>query len=250
MSGYKGAKCGQFFYGERDDGLFIQATGSLAQLSWPRLSLLPGLASRIDLRADVVTGAYESEIAAEAATLSERARQSTPHPWKIRYINGYGAGDTTYLGSFSSLSFARVYDKAKESGEDRYRNTWRYEVVYRKESARRVYDTLRQTSTPGAIISSTIHDYFTKRGVRPYYTPSGADPVEMPQREETPHERKLAYLRTAMQSLCYDLGRAGYSRQVLLALPLESLLNRLQAPADMVQLLKAYLDEQRKKEVK
>jgi len=119
--------------------------------------------TRVDVQATVWYTMYIPGVAEELANRVEAVRQGRQQP-RVTWINGKGAGDTTYIGAPASDKRIRIYDKYKESGgDDDYRWAWRYEVQYRstyaKEVLKRIADKLEVDEAIAGIINSEFAPY-------------------------------------------------------------------------------------------
>src|ERR1044072_2340907 len=135
LYGYGGLKCGKVFFGSRVDSIVLQCSGDAARKYWRTVAETFPRISRVDLAVDCRIDPWDPDSLRFAARDSVEHRTKAQHPWKIRFIDGKGAGDTCYLGSFNSDHFMRIYDKYAESGKEEYKDTIRYELVLRRQNA-------------------------------------------------------------------------------------------------------------------
>lgn len=223
LYGYSGTKIGQLFFGTGKSGSIVQVSGNLADKLWVQLSGNNGKCTRIDLRVDVLLGIDTPTLALRHAEESRVYRDANKKNWKIRYIDGYGAGDTTYTGSFQSLSFGRVYDKWRESKLDQYRNVWRYEVVYRKDYANSIFTQLQNASSWRKSSGDTIHQYFSSRGIVPLYNVIEPNAL-VPTSQEIPADSKrLQWLEDTVKPMIQGLAARGHFDAVKRIIDLETL---------------------------
>lgn len=165
--GYRGWQCGRVFFGERDDGYLLRATGPTADTVSFSLPSADLSIARIDLAVTVWFDQPAMMIAKEAhaaASVSRETRQ-TPGRMKIRLQDGTGDGDTLYLGSRKSAVFGRVYDKGKASNEEYYRNSWRWELQIANKTADRVYAEIERQEDQKGSIAASVTGWFQARGV-------------------------------------------------------------------------------------
>lgn len=164
--GYRGWVSGQIQIGERHDGLYFRASGEAAEHVWKEAVELGYRASRIDLAATVWYDRPRPEIAREAyAAVTSAVHRAGRPPSGGLYLNAAG-GSTCYVGSRSSEKYGRIYDKGAESGSTDYRNSWRYELEVKGESAWGTAKDLSQISDYRRHISEWVAGYFAPRGVR------------------------------------------------------------------------------------
>lgn len=136
FQGYKGAAWATAAAGKRDDGCILQISGPAAHNPYALDVGCSGV-PRLDI-ACTVWGLPSPEAQPRKVALeSLKARMGAQgRPWEIRHIDGFGNGDTCYLGSRTSETFIRIYDKERESpNEAAYKGAVRYEVEFKGRTA-------------------------------------------------------------------------------------------------------------------
>jgi DNA relaxase NicK len=221
--GYRGWVSGQIQIGERHDGLYFRASGEAAEHVWKEATELGYRASRIDLAATVWYDRARQEVAREAyaASTSVVHRAGRP-PSGGLYLNASG-GSTCYVGSRSSEKYGRIYDKAAESGSADYRNSWRYELELKGDSAAVTAVQLSKKSDYRRVISEYVAGYFAPRGVRIDW--HGVEPNDLPDPTGrlSDDDSRLAWLASAVAPAVRQLSsRIGLS-ELLGALGLSGL---------------------------
>lgn len=96
------------------------------------------------------------------------------------HITSNPKGDTLNVNKRSSDTYARLYDKASESGEGVPRTRWRYEVEHKRSVARRVAAMLDGCESLEVSARSVVFDYFDARGVAPIFTKAGQSETQSP----------------------------------------------------------------------
>jgi hypothetical protein len=197
MIGYTGWKLGQLFVGRNEQGAMIQASGSLAQAIC-ELALCPDNVSRMDIQATVWLDAYDSQVARSAAKEAQGSfigrRGRTP---RIRHIDGYGGGDTAYIGTRGKNAVViRIYDKEKESGCEEFASAWRYEAELTDGYARDCYYECIGAGFGEPMIARLLTGYCLMRGVT-LALPGESKPFDRRSipKVATTNERRLAWLR-------------------------------------------------------
>jgi DNA relaxase NicK len=223
LYGYSGTKVGGLFFGVGNQGSIVQVSGSLADTLWTSLDAPDAKCTRLDMQVTVLLGTDAPTIALRAAEDSRRLRDTLTKKWNIRYIDGYGKGDTTYIGSMQSLSFARVYDKMRESRSPEYVNTWRYEVVFRKDYAQSIWKQLLTQGNYRNTIICTTYAYLTGRGVNPLYDTNQDDPIKPTAPERTADSRRLQWLEDTVKPLLGGLASRGLLDAAIKALAINEL---------------------------
>jgi Replication initiation factor len=222
--GYIGWQSGQLSWGERFDGSILRVSGELAQRYWEQGLPIGHNVSRLDIAVDVWWGIDPDTMIAEhnVATLDARMLAKS-RPWRVACVNGFGDGDTLYIGSRKSVEFVRIYNKEKESrGEDEYRGCTRYEVEYHDESARAlVYRSGARRGGSGWLlgeVSSILH----RRGVGVLASLLASEPINPPHRRvATSDERKIDWLRTQVAPTVRSLLTRHDAAVILTALGLD-----------------------------
>lgn len=217
--GYSGAACPHICAGTREDGHIFQASGAAADdarglgLPWDNVP-------RVDV---AVTVWYETDM---AATIAHHARISRRFSagkgatgWKVTHIDGGEDGDTTYIGSRSSDTFIRVYDKWRESqrSED-YTYAIRYELECKGDAAAQVWAAAHRTAPGREYLAGLVRAVGAARGV---FLPELPEAVAVPppavRTVRTDTERRLAWLRNQVAPSVAKLLTAGVSRDTILA---------------------------------
>lgn len=153
---------------ETKNRVMIKVSGDLAGAHAAYLASIgveQGVAvTRVDLQATIWYTMYIPGVADELADRVAAVRQGRQQP-RVTYINGKGAGDTTYIGAPSSDKRIRIYDKYKESGgDDDYRWAWRYEVQYRSSYGQQVLKQIAEGINIDEIIAGIINAEFEPYG--------------------------------------------------------------------------------------
>jgi hypothetical protein len=216
--GYVGWSAGQIDWGERLDGSIIRVSGDLAGHYWSDNLPIGHNVSRLDVAVDVWWGEDPDTYIALHNVETLDARVLAAHRrWRVACVNGYGDGDTLYIGSRTSNEFVRIYNKYKESKcDERYKGCTRYEVEYHNESAAALVHRggVRRSSSSFLLgeVSSLLH----RRGVGVLSSLLASEPTSAPTRRiVTPDERKLDWLRTGVSPTVRHL-LTRYSREDIL----------------------------------
>lgn len=165
--GYRGWKQGAVIYGERSTDFMARATGPAADSLARTLVGTRMHVARLDVAAtvwfDEDRPGYARQFAAAAAVARENGtmRPNT----HIRHVNGFGGGDTAYIGSAKSERLLRVYDKWRESGKDEYQFAWRFEVQLRNDYALLAWKAYEQAVDREAFCKDFLAGYLTERGL-------------------------------------------------------------------------------------
>jgi DNA relaxase NicK len=197
--GYIGWQAGQLCWGERPDGAILRVSGDLADKYWTENLPIGHNVSRIDLAVDVWWHVSPDAMIAEHNVDTLDARMLTKsRPWKVACVNGFGDGDTLYIGSRTSLEFIRIYNKeAQSDGEDAYRGATRYEVEYHDEAARAIVHRGRIGRRSKSWLLGEVSSILHRRGVGALSCLLATEPIDtVTRRAPTSDEKKLDWLRT------------------------------------------------------
>jgi len=200
--GYIGWQSGQLCWGERLDGFIVKVSGELAQHYWADGMPIGHNVSRLDVAVDVWWGeAPDAVIASHNVETLDARMLAKSRPWKVACVNGYGDGDTLYIGSRKSVEFIRIYNKEKESNDEpAYRGCTRYEVEYHDESARAIVFRSGARRGSSAWLLGEVSGILHRRGVGALTSLLASEPISTPtRRAPTPDEGKLNWLRTQVQ---------------------------------------------------
>jgi len=218
--GYYGMQQGSVAWGESAQGLIIQASGASASNLLAQNLPYSGV-PRIDLQLTVWYDEHkpgEARRCADEASLfrDKRARRAV----KMRLIDGFGGGDTLYIGRRGKNSrFVRIYDKWRESGEaEEYLHAWRYELELSDSYAMVTYRELLGLGETDATVSSMVVNELARRGVTIPVT-RGEEVLPSVQRRRRPNDadRRLRWLREQVAPSLQKLVADGVSRETIAA---------------------------------
>lgn len=230
LYGYRGNHCGRCSYGRMGDRFLLQLSAELA--ADYALSVLP-VAGRVT-RLDLQVTARLSPVAGDVAALAYQARPTSrvgryAMPRYTLYQND-GGGETLYVGSPSSASRGRCYNKHAESGLEHYAGCWRWEVQLRETWAIQAAGLLPYSDDIPALVLGYVHGWFRDRGAPPPFGITVPYHPEVPPRAKTDTDRKLLWLRRAVRPSCEFLCDNGMTEEALDALGLTWLLDATSVP--------------------
>lgn len=167
FQGYVGQHTGPLFVGARQDGVLVKESGASAEELFGLVDWVGLHCSRIDLQATVRLPVYDPTIAQELRVRRARAKTDAKGKLKPRqeYIGREGNGDELRIGSRESPRYGRVYDKDKQSGDERYQRAWRFEIECKKVMAPKMVEyLLAAPGRHGAMVAALIGQ-FTDWGI-------------------------------------------------------------------------------------
>jgi DNA relaxase NicK len=179
--GYEGAQIGKVFVGTRADGTCVKATGITAHHIVNMLPSNEASVARLDLAVTVWFGQDDTMVALRAKddVLRWRGGGGLASRQLVKYIDGCGSGDTLYIGARTSHIFARIYDKGRESKDEAYRWSWRYEVEIKNRIADKAFRELNLRKWTPDSIAATVSSYFQSKGHTPPYNSLASPPVAL-----------------------------------------------------------------------
>lgn len=227
LLGYRGVYAGKLFVGQRDDGMFIRASGPLAMEAFERLYVYGLHVSRLDLQVTVWFTPSEENTGIRAERLASLYNERLPlaRQRKLTTYETNQGGYTLYIGSRTSDHYCRLYNKFAESKEELYRGAWRFEVELHNASATKCCEAL--IDHEGAIkapILATVREYYKERGVELPWAYSAEAPLSFAvDRAMTDDETSIRWLTNQVRPTVARLIKKGYTTDVLEALDLAHL---------------------------
>lgn len=178
--GYTGFESEGFFYGNREGGSIIIASGALAHLLHRSIYHVADNVSRLDLQVTVSTPIDRPNLALQAYSVLKRNPPCRVRVRHSTHITSSPKGDTLNVNKRSSETYARLYDKASESGEGPPRTRWRYEVEHKRNRAYLVAGALCGRQSGEVVAREVVYDYFDARGVAPIFARNSSSRTETP----------------------------------------------------------------------
>jgi DNA relaxase NicK len=203
--GYQYRQRGAVSIGVGSRHVLCQLSGSEAELSWRDLAGLAENVSRIDLAVTARTGDGTDSLARENYAVAQSRPRGRGKPTQLTLIQGEDRGDTLYVGARASDVRGRLYDKWRESGDDAYRDCWRWEVQYRRGYAMSALRSLTTSSDARSSITATVASWFSSRGVRAAFGVDGDPLATGDSRAASDDERWLKWARRCVQPRAREL---------------------------------------------
>jgi len=219
MLGFDGWESGGCFVGSNETMHYAQFAGKYANDAYHMIAHPKVHISRIDLQ---ITVQYDIELIKEGRYQYARAiryNKSLPahRQRKIHLYAGSDGADTVYMGAPSSDQRGRIYNKAKQSNEQSYQRSWRYETVYRNEYAGNVFRQLpTEPNKATEFILSQVTAWYLERGVSVLdVRASGENAVAPPKQPSTDVERKLRWVKKQVVPTIRKLAELGYAEELM-----------------------------------
>jgi len=222
LLGYYGRSVGGCFVGERQQDYMAQFSSHHADAVFSNIYRSDAHVSRIDIRADVTYPVMPLDIARKGYRDAIRANNELPlsRRRKLYLLVGSDGGDTLYLGSPTSESRGRLYNKEVQSKHDLFMRTWRYEVILRNNRAVRAAEILfsRGESYSGAALG-IVATWYASRGVSVRGWGGGEEiPINLARTISTDIDTRLEWLRRQVAPALRYLEEAGYTNELAEAL--------------------------------
>lgn len=217
-NGYHGYTAGAVALGGRPDGVYCRLSGEAAREHWRHVFDIAQRCTRLDVQVTVAGLPEGHNLAAQEHERVKdfRPKRGRPGEWELRLTRARGA--TLYLGSRSSQTFARLYDKSAEEERKHLGGRWRYELELKEETACKTALHLASLGAPAARCLSTVHDGFSSRGVVPIFVRSDQPIMEPYRRDQSDDDRRLAWLSGQVRDVVAGLRRRGREVDVMRAL--------------------------------
>lgn len=169
LLGHAGISAGNCFAGVGESTYYVQLTGSNAERWWKGLYRVEGHVSRLDIqctaffeRLPTTFGVDTFKIANDAA-----AGKGDKPKWTVTQNSNNKKGYSIYIGSKDSEHFAIIYNKEAESGNEHYKNAWRYEVRLKNDyGTKAAYALFSRQNNYQEAIAASVGSWFAKRGIQ------------------------------------------------------------------------------------
>lgn len=214
FKGFHGRSYPGVRFGLREDAAIIMLSGPFAALFWGQISPYRSKCTRIDLAVTVTLPLADTQVAQRAYMLGGEARARN-----LTFVSNSRGGSTTYLGSRFSETYARLYDKSAERGDEPGK-VWRYEVETKKPKSEAYLSELLRQNSPSLWIAAYVHTYFLTRGIVPLFSASNIDTAIEIEARVTSKDKQLAWLAGQVKPTVAKLIIAGFEEDARLALGL------------------------------
>lgn len=162
--GYNGKRGQHFAYGRRWDTDILQLSSHLAAEflddAWTRAHNC----SRIDLAVTVQYAQDAREEVKNAYVNGCEWNESQPNGPERTFICNSQGGSTATIGARESDLYARVYDKQRESREQRYERCVRWEVEFKGKVALDVIRRVSSCADRPSLVRDIVSTHFRRRG--------------------------------------------------------------------------------------
>ena len=177
--GYLGSQCARVRLGVCARGTMVQLSGDLAALAWDQVYPVAEDVTRVDFAVTARVAPNVDDVAlrheAEYQVWKPKGRKKA----ECEYQRWGKGGSKFVIGVRTSDYYLRVYDKERESQQERYAGAWRYELECKAGTATRLALAYADTVDRAAFCHGLVHDYCSDHGLTPVFQP-GSDRVLTP----------------------------------------------------------------------
>lgn len=214
----RGIICGNVAYMESKTHWGSEFRGSLAEAYYPNYINIQSNCTRLDLALTVWLDQYTPNLAVEfqkyAVEYHEKMGWGDTRKWPLLIHSRNG--DTVYLGSRHSDRYFRFYDKYKRSGDDFYKNAWRFELETKGDVSKILWQDIQQEGDARYIIEREVLARMDKAGVRLQEFPPTGESRKIPY-HDTPKDitSRLKWLQSQVKPALEELEARGYLEAAL-----------------------------------
>lgn len=213
--GYFGFGTKRATWGARREDVLVRLSGGLARDWWKPVAELATSVSRVDLQVTARAEPADEEVCKQAYESAKAKAEQGKSKMAVRRICGRFGEQTTYVGSRTSDTYARIYDKGIEQSTASAGNIWRWEIECKRRSASRALESARPGCDGLDTIRPTVWSYFDDRGASPEWTRLGESGRLGAGRQQTDDQRRILWLKRAVKPVVAHL-LVRYSRDELL----------------------------------
>jgi Replication initiation factor len=216
--GYDLKCCGGAWAGAREDSALVRLSGECAGQHWYQLVRHAKKITRLDLAVTVRPDPPDPRLGAWHLGQVMRWRKDRAQPFKVNYHGSPEGIQTVYLGSRTSTTYGRIYDKFAESEDDRWRDSWRYEVECKDVVATTLGRVLLGDVDRESAMRVYVHDWFRKHGVTARFPRPGGDVHAPSTRAQADDDRTLRWWDDQVAAVYARLAPKVGTRRMLSAL--------------------------------
>ena len=214
----QGVICGNVAYMESKTHWGSEFRGSLAETYYPQYINITSKCTRLDMALTVWLDTYAPNLAVEfqkyAVRYHEEMGWGETRKWPLLIHSRNG--DTVYLGSRHSDRYFRFYDKYKRTGDDFYKNAWRFELEAKGDVSRILWQDIQQEGSARHIAEREVLARMDKNGVRLNDFPPTGEARKIPY-IDTPKDvtSRLKWLQSQVKPALDELAARGYLEAAL-----------------------------------
>lgn len=227
--GYEGSYCVGAFYGEREQDTLWQFPGGVAHEAFIALAPWQERCSRIDLQVTVRYDDFNPTMVEEQYERfkSKERRETGVKARQYELISNTKGGSTLYIGSKASDWYICIYNKGAQSGEEQYKDCWRFEVRYKNRYASQVSQGLRKHISRLAEATHTHMERLIRRnGMEVRFLVDTSLQIDPPKAKvKSEIYETLTWIEKSVRPAINRLRKLGVEREAIRALGLGELLD-------------------------
>lgn len=220
--GFLGTKHGCVAAGERSDGTLREVTGGTANRYCEMVAdsyhlLRP---SRLDIAFTFRLRAHRRALASSYYATGSSSRGGRCRPRGRSLYTSTEGGETLYIGSATSDTRIRLYDKdAEQKGKEPYERCWRFELQLRRGAAQTVWAAYHNSQDRSRTLRGFCKAQCEREAILGFIDwDSDGIKLAAPERPAPELERRLEWLSKQVAPTVRDLTAQGYLPAVLRAL--------------------------------
>lgn len=222
--GYTGYAVRGLFVGARHDGAIVRASGYDAKVieKTIRENNWDARCTRLDLQVTANVGQAETDYGRRVREAIEASAggESSAKGFNIAFYKARGCDSGVTVGARSSERYARFYNKTAEQRGRVEPGLWRFEVEFKGQQARMMYQMLMSSVNGSFLALSIVKTTFEMHGVDMDWI-AETEPQELPSSyQQTDDERRLRWLERNVSRTVADLKARGLEKEVRRALDL------------------------------
>lgn len=226
--GYDGIGAGGSFAGETRGRYMVILSGERASTHFDAVYRSDANVPRIDIQATAKYDLMPHDIAQRSYDYADAHNRRLPEHRrrKLYILMGSDGGDTLYLGSPSSEARGRIYNKEKQSKDTNFANSWRYEISFKNDAAKRLAAVIAtQDDARSEYCAAYVRNWYGERGIPCAYDIDRSEVVLPPTKRAKPTlRRRLEWLYSQVAPTVRWLREEGYTEEAIAALGLSDLL--------------------------
>lgn len=221
LSTMKGRAVGRVAYAQSDTHHLVEFRGAMAQQVYQHYLPVDAKCRRLDMAYTVWLPIHDDTAARRCFYAAEAywQREGRTLGRKPPVLYRSAGGDTLYLGSRTSRRYLRIYNKWLQSGDEQYRNAWRFEIECKGDLAHIIWQRIQAGETIESIAMHEIQYMLKSWSIQlPDYEAYGLR-TKVPTVKRNPQiDGKLAWLSKQVRPVVQKLIEMGYADEVQEAL--------------------------------
>jgi hypothetical protein len=218
LQGYYGPIGEHFFVGRGEQGSMLRLSGALATSLFDRKCLNEARCTRIDIQVTASPPAGVDAYLHESYARIDWSQKGRGRHQAVELVDtNYGAKMLT-IGSRQSETYARVYDKFRESKIEAYRGMVRLEIEVKKPQSQDLFNFLRQDTMLVPHTQHIVAQFFEARGMEVFWKDYALNEPVVSQKRAKSDETRLAWVASQWVPTMRNLVNNGKELELAAAL--------------------------------